>query len=107
MTRQLFNWTIVLMLMCESTSCNAQSEKNLPKEKLSQTKVIAVSGGQPKLIKTQGSGPGHNVRVSLQDKEGNLWFGTTGEGLYKYDGKSFIQFTSSNGLNSNLVWCLL
>lgn len=107
MTRQLFIWTIFLALMCESTYCNAQGEKNLPKEKLSETKVIAVSDGQPKLIKTQGSGPSHNVRASLQDKEGNLWFGTTAEGLYKYDGKSFIQFTSANGLKGNLVWCLL
>jgi ligand-binding sensor domain-containing protein len=38
---------------------------------------------------------------------GNLWFGTTGEGVYKYDGKSFSQFTASNGLNSNKVYCIL
>jgi ligand-binding sensor domain-containing protein len=42
----------------------------------------------------------------LQDKAGNLWFGTTGEGVYRYDGKLFYQFTEANGLNSNMVYCL-
>lgn len=93
-----------LTLLVFGISCMGQVKKEPPKEVIVESKT---SPGQPKLIKTEGSGPGHNVRCSLQDKEGNLWFGTTGEGLYKYDGKSFIQFTASNGLNSNLVWCLL
>jgi len=40
----------------------------------------------------------------LQDKSGNLWFGTTGEGVYRYDGKSFTNFTEKDGLSSNTVW---
>jgi hypothetical protein len=51
------------------------SAKDLPKEKVSETKI--VSDGQPKLIKTQGSQKSDNVNSSLQDKAGNLWFGTT------------------------------
>lgn len=56
-----------------------------------------------KLIKNSGNG---NVSCGLQDKAGNLWFGTS-DGLYKYDGKSFSQFTVTNGLNSNDVSCIL
>ncbi|GAB2558355.1 two-component regulator propeller domain-containing protein [Spirosoma aerophilum] len=41
------------------------------------------------------------------DKTGNLWFGTTGEGVYRYDGKLFTQFTKQDGLSSNTVWCLV
>lgn len=61
--------------------------------------------GQPKLIKNLGlsNDKGNNVHCSLQDKAGNLWFGTTGNGLFKYDGKTFTQFTASNGLNHNSV----
>ena len=43
----------------------------------------------------------------MEDREGNLWFGTIGAGVYRYDGKSFINFTTENGLVGNGVECLL
>lgn len=39
----------------------------------------------------------------LEDKTGNLWFGTIGAGVYRYDGKSFTNFTTSEGLANNRV----
>ena len=96
-------WAILII----ATSCNGQVKKDLPKDKESEPKIISV--GQPKLIKNLGSlkDKGHNVRCSLQDNAGNLWFGTSGDGLYKYDGQLFTQFTTANGLNSNAVGCIL
>ncbi len=35
-----------------------------------------------------------------------MWFGTTGEGVYRFDGTSFTQFTVDNGLNNNTVWAI-
>lgn len=95
--------TLLTILVC-CAPCSGQVNKDLPKEEQSESHPISI--GQPKLIKTQGSHQADNVNCSLQDKAGNLWFGTTGEGVYKYDGKSFIQFTKSNGLNSNTVCCI-
>lgn len=95
----------LLTILIFGTSCNGQVKTDLPKEKVSDSKIISIE--QPKLVKTQGSKEGDNVHCSLQDKAGNLWFGTTGEGVYKYDGKSFIQFTATDGLNSNTIWCIL
>ena len=43
------------------------------------------------------------VRCGLQDRAGDLWFGTTGEGVFRYDGKGFTQYTVGDGLNSNTV----
>jgi len=87
------------------TSCQGQTKKP------SQTDIIAepksISFIPPKLIKTQGSSEADNVRCGLQDKNGNLWFGTTGEGVYRYDGKIFTQFTMKDGLLSNCVWTIL
>lgn len=57
--------------------------------------------------KTQGSNEYQNVHCGLQDKAGNLWFGTTGEGVYRYDGKLFTQFTVKDGLSSNIVSAIL
>ncbi|MEO6134647.1 MAG: two-component regulator propeller domain-containing protein [Ginsengibacter sp.] len=94
-----------LILLIFVTSCNGQVENNVANEEVNKSNIFSVN--QPKLRKTQGSQDGDNVHCSLQDKAGNLWFGTTGEGLYKYDGKSFTQFTTTNGLSSNRVWCIL
>jgi ligand-binding sensor domain-containing protein len=38
-----------------------------------------------------------------QDRDGNLWFGTFGDGLYRYDGKQITRFTTENGLPDNTV----
>ncbi|MFN5183543.1 MAG: two-component regulator propeller domain-containing protein [Bacteroidota bacterium] len=46
------------------------------------------------------------VLSMLEDKSGNLWFGTTGGGVSKYDGKSFTCFTKNEGLSNNYVWSI-
>lgn len=86
---QFFTFLTILVL---ATACNGPVKKDLPKEK-------AI----PKLIKTIGNPQYGNVQCSLQDKDGNLWFGTTENGLYKYDGKTFQQFLVADGLNSNSI----
>ena len=43
------------------------------------------------------------VECSFMDKSGNLWFGTQGGGVSKYDGKSFTNFTTAQGLANNEV----
>jgi ligand-binding sensor domain-containing protein len=42
----------------------------------------------------------------LQDKNGNFWFGSVGSGVYYYNGKSFINFTTKDGLAGNSVTSL-
>ena len=51
-------------------------------------------------------GPG-NVHCSLQDRKGALWFGTTDQGLFRYDGKSFTHFTKQDGLANDGILSLL
>jgi ligand-binding sensor domain-containing protein/serine phosphatase RsbU (regulator of sigma subunit) len=43
----------------------------------------------------------------LEDKNGNLWFGTYGGGVSRYDGESFTHFTEKEGLNNNPVRSIL
>jgi ligand-binding sensor domain-containing protein/signal transduction histidine kinase len=47
------------------------------------------------------------IRCSVKDNNGNLWFGTNGGGVSRYDGKSFTNFTSAHGLPNNLVYSIL
>jgi ligand-binding sensor domain-containing protein len=42
----------------------------------------------------------------LEDKKGNLWFGSIGSGVYYYDGKLFRNFTTKEGLAGNEVTCI-
>jgi signal transduction histidine kinase/ligand-binding sensor domain-containing protein len=44
-----------------------------------------------------------SVDYCFVDKAGNLWFGTLGGGVFKFDGKSWISFTANQGLGSNTV----
>lgn len=70
-------------------------------------KSFAASDIKPKLIKTQGSSEHDNIHCMLQDRSGNVWFGTTGEGVYKYNGVGFIQYTQKDGLSSNAVYSMI
>ncbi len=93
------------MVLIFLTSCNGQTSKPTKADnKLVQKSIFT---GQPKLLKTQGSREGCSVYCSLEDKTGNLWFGTTGEGVYRYDGKLFTQYTKKNGLNSNCLYSII
>ena len=46
------------------------------------------------------------VYSSYKDKWGNLWFGTNGGGVSKYDGKNFTSYTTAHGLANNVIWCI-
>jgi sugar lactone lactonase YvrE len=49
--------------------------------------------------------PSNDFTSLAEDKEGNMWFGTSTEGLLKYDGKKFYRFTAENtvAMPSNYV----
>ena len=85
-------------------SCNGQVKSNFPKD--TKNKPNTIPDNQPKMIKTQGVVSG-NVGCQLQDKAGNLWFSTGGEGAYRYDGKVFTNFTTKDGLSDNDVRAII
>jgi ligand-binding sensor domain-containing protein len=39
----------------------------------------------------------------LEDRKGNMWFGSIGSGVYHYDGMSFQNFTTKEGLPNNEI----
>jgi ligand-binding sensor domain-containing protein len=42
----------------------------------------------------------------LEDRKGNYWFASIGSGVYYYDGKSFRNFTTKEGLVNNDVFTI-
>jgi len=50
--------------------------------------------------------PVESIRSMVQDKEGNIWIGTDGYGLFKYGGSKFISFLSTQGLDEYIIWAI-
>jgi ligand-binding sensor domain-containing protein len=100
---------VLLFLLVFFTSCNGQVKTDVPKNNAIERNATAI--GQQKMMKNHFTNPNQaaadNVHCGLQDKAGNLWFGTTGDGVYRYDGTLFTNFTMKDGLNSNTVWSIL
>jgi len=46
---------------------------------------------------------GDSLWIIFQDKKNHYWFGSNGEGVYHYDGKTILNFTIKNGLCNDSV----
>ncbi len=49
-------------------------------------------------IESYANAPNNFVRTGLQDKSGNLWFGSWEQGLYTYNFTNFKHFTEATGI---------
>jgi ligand-binding sensor domain-containing protein len=74
------------------TSCNGQVQTK-PSKSI-KVKPVEYNAGD---VVTEG----------LLDKSGNIWFTSTSEGVFKYDGKTFTNITEIDGLCSNQVWSVV
>ena len=86
------------------TSCYGQNSiKNNTKRENTQTSIspkeISISIFNAEIVNEIDN----NIRSIYQDKKGVYWFGTNGSGVYRYDGKTILQFTVKDGLANNQV----
>ncbi len=85
------------------TSCTGQNSTDLDNTQF----VESVTQGTQltKVTKSLSTlnGPAENVHCGFLAKSGDLWFGTTGHGVFKFDGKSFTNYTEKDGLGGNMV----
>lgn len=44
-----------------------------------------------------------NIMVVYQDKKNHYWFGSWKDGVYHYDGKTILHYTTSDGLSANRI----
>jgi ligand-binding sensor domain-containing protein len=91
---------LLLSILLVITSCNGQVKTDLPKDHESQQKPSTET--YPMMVRIQGANSG-NITCELEDRDGSLWFSTGGEGVYRFDGKSFTNFTTKDGLCDNDV----
>jgi hypothetical protein len=77
------------------TACNGQSA-NAKKQHAVHIDETIVAGDTVAEL-------GSNIMVVYQDKRMNYWFGSWQTGVYKYDGKTLIQYTTKHGLFTDRV----
>ncbi len=84
----------LLLMSIFFTSCNGQTSTSKTTNNITEQ--------HPKLVRTLGT-KSEVVHCELLDKDGNLWFCISGEGAYRYDGKSFTNYTTKDDLCNNNV----
>ena len=67
--------------------------------------IIRYDGQTLETISIEGIHPYMRVLEIVEDKAGNVWFGTS-DGLIKYDGKKFTTFSKNAGLQDEEIWGL-
>src|SRR5438105_3453371 len=85
----------LLVLLMPFTFCSGQVNK------------AGVTHRYTKLPKAKGLFADAAVGCAVEDKAGNVWMGTNGEGLFRYDRNSFTQFTEKDGLDNLIIYSLL
>jgi ligand-binding sensor domain-containing protein len=99
------------------TSCNGQVKTDTHTNKVGEPTTM-TSEPSTKMIKKQGTysfmthnGPHSDTSVSIsaivEDKKGNIWVATMGEGVYRFNGKTFTNFTATDGLMTNVVYSIM
>lgn len=91
----------LLIALIFFTSCNGQVKPVTQKDNEN------TLSGQAKIPKPIGTNNDVRLGYSIEDADGNLWFGSYGGGVYKYDGKLFVHFGMEQGLNSTTIYSIL
>lgn len=86
------NILLFLAILTLLTSCNGQPQKKITEHFIEQF----VKGDTVKEL-------GRSIMVIYQDKKNIYWFGSWETGVYRYDGKTLINYTTKHGLPTNRV----
>jgi ligand-binding sensor domain-containing protein len=95
LTAHLLFRTVLVLLPLLSNSCTEQEKKiDLPDNNTGKMEVVVP----PKTMRADGM---------ACDKAGNIWLASANsKGVYRFNGRSFTQFTTEDGLSNNKVWCV-
>ena len=111
MAKQCLHHSIYIFLLVGLflNSCNGQEKTNILKDlNLSEPgptvfKDFKAAALAPDFDTTLVS---QYIRSIFQDSKGNLWFGTLGEGVVRYDVKTLTYFSTPDGFINNTVYAI-
>ena len=90
------NLAIIMILFC-MISCNVQNQtKSDDKANIeSPSKRFSIEESKNIVL------PKNGFYCGILDSEGEMWFGSNGGGLYRYDGEDFIRYIEGDGRIDN------
>jgi ligand-binding sensor domain-containing protein/signal transduction histidine kinase len=68
--------------------------------------ITRLRNSERTVIKIPGTSANLDVRCFKEDHDGNLWVGTSEDGLYRMKDGKFTHFDRKDGLGSDSIWCL-
>lgn len=92
-TKMIFNIILFISIFTSLTSCNGQTSTNTR----SNISISEIAVGDT--LKE----PGDSLWYIYQDRKNNYWFGSNGEGVFRFDGKTILNFTTKDGLCSDSI----
>lgn len=98
-TSLAFYVVLLSAMLIFSTSCHGQNQR-LPSPETSLKPLLAIPDTSIGEVVQE---LGNNLMLVYQDRNHHYWFGSWGEGLYRYDGKKIIRYTTADGLAYNRI----
>lgn len=99
----------LLCLLTIFSSCKGQEKPHLTKDPITSKsgpavvrnfEAVAIAPDFDTTLVSQ------YIRCIFQDSKGNLWFGTLGEGVVRYDVKTLTYFSNPDGFINNTVYAI-
>ncbi len=97
-TYSLFSASVIFIACQGQNNANITIDKT--KEQTNPSRTDSIVTGTEGIASTN---LGKNIQCIFQDKNDNYWFGTQKEGVYRYNGRTILQFTDKDGLSNNQV----
>jgi len=101
--------TLLFIFLAFFTSCNGQEKaktSQYPNTLKPSPIVIRNFKAVPVAPDFDTTLVSQYIRSIFQDSKGNLWFGTLGEGVVRYDEKTLTYFSNPDGFNNNTVYAI-
>ncbi|MES2691542.1 MAG: two-component regulator propeller domain-containing protein [Bacteroidota bacterium] len=88
-----FNFFFFLPIFTLLTSCNGQPGTHTTSEVKAQHRAAGETVSEPDSC----------IWSIFQDKDDHYWFGSNGKGVYRYDGKTLLRFSTTDGLLNDSI----
>ncbi len=97
-SQSMYRINLLILLLCVGFS-TFQYSQSLDKYNYKKG-ALPYASDLGKIVQTTGK----NLDCIFQDSRNHYWFGSNGEGVYRYDGQRLVHITKEDGLCSNFVW---
>jgi ligand-binding sensor domain-containing protein len=96
----------IFFAACNGKISSNRSPTDSENEQGAKINFFAKKEQHQKIVRTMGT-QSEVVHCEMVDRHGNIWFSISGEGAYVYDGKSFTNFSTKDGLCNNDVRAII